>query len=114
MANVILKDANGNGVEYSDITVIEVPTKNNSGEVVTNRFTALSNAKAYVIKKAGSVDGTICYKVLDSLEWLPSQYAILFSLSDDDYKSYGGNGVICFVTTKDLTVGETYKVTDMY
>ena len=114
MANVILKDANGNDVEYSNVTQIELPARNTAGEVVPTRFTSLLNTRAYAIERNGSADGVACYKVLDSLQWIPSQYYLQFAITDDDYQSYGGDGVICFVTTKNLKIGETYKMTDMY
>lgn len=114
MADVILKDASGNDVEYSGVTAIDVPVASTAGEIVTNRFTSLLNTRAYVIEGNGSADGVACYKVLDSLQWLPSNYCLLFAITDDEYQSYGGDGAVCFVTTKSLTIGETYKITDMY
>ena len=114
MANVILKDENGNDVEYGNVTQIELPARNTAGEVVPCRFTSLLSTRAYAIERNGSADGVACYKVLDSLPYIPTQYCLLFEVTDSDYQSYGGDGVICLVTTKSLTIGETYKMTDMY
>lgn len=114
MANVVLKDLNGNEVEYSGVTQIKAPVRNSAGELVTRKFTTIESLKAYAIETADSVGGTACYKILDRLQYLPSENFIMFSLSDEDYQSYGGDGVICFVTTKSLTVGNTYLATDMY
>lgn len=114
MADVILKDASGNDVEYSGVTQVESRVRNSAGELDTRKFTTIESLKAYVIESADSVGGVACYKILDSLQYLPSENFIMFSLSDEDYQSYGGDGVICFVTTKSLTVGNTYLATDMY
>lgn len=114
MADVILKDASGNDVKYSGVTVIDVPVASTAGEMVTNRFTALINAKVYIVKRANSVDGSAYWEVLGKLQYIPTNDCIQFSLTDSEYQSYGGDGVVCFVTTKSLTVGETYASTDMY
>lgn len=114
MADIILKDKYGNEVKHAGITQIEIPSLNTAGEVVPIRFTSLLNTRAYAIERNGSSDGVACYKVLDSLMWIPTQYCLMFEVTEDDCQSYGGDSVICFVTTKSLTIGETYKATDMY
>ena len=119
MANVILKDASGNDVEYSGVTVIEVPVASTAGEVVTNRFTVLSSTKVYVISRQD--DGN--YLVLKELQRIPSQYCVNFGLYDSDFEELNedaqvmGSGKIWYdflLTTKTLTVGETYAFADMY
>ena len=114
MANVVLRDLGGNEVEYSGVDQIKAPVRNTAGELVKRKFTTIESLMAYVIEQTDSVGGMARYKILDKLQWLPSENFIMFSISDADYQSYGGDGAVCFVTTKTLTVGETYLASDMY
>lgn len=119
MADIVLKDLNGNEVEYGGVTKIEAPVRNSAGELVTNRFTALLSTNVYVISKQD--DGN--YLVQKKLQCIPSQYCVNFGLYDSDFEELNedaqvmGSGKIWYgflLTTKALTVGETYAFEDMY
>ena len=112
MAEIILKDLNSNENEYSNVTQIEVPYRDNNGALDTRKFTSLLNAKVYAINK---IEGNT-YLVKKKLQYIPSQYLVLYALDESEFKEVGdANGSCSFIlTTKELEVGNTYALTDVY
>lgn len=117
MADILLKDKNGNDVTYEGVTQIEIP--NTSGETtVFEESGNMASAVAYY----GVFPEGITSQVTITGQWFAAvgkNYAIA-SLTDAQCKEIGllndsGNYMLAVVFSKNgnLQVGETYNFEDL-
>ena len=118
MAGIVLKDRNGNAVEYSGANQIRVPHQDSEGNVSKKKLTRMSSLKAYVVIASDVISGG--YKVTKKLSTFPTDDFFMSEFSVEDCEEFGyetstgSHKLIVFLTPKSLTVGKSYAVTDMY
>lgn len=101
-----LKDRLGTEVDYGAVTQIVAPFDNNAGYA---NYVRLASLKVYIIEGVGSIGGVSAYKILEKLSVFGTDSLIMFSVSSGNI-----DDTFYFVTTKNLTVGNTYPVDEMY
>ena len=111
MAGIILKDGNGNEIEYSGVNQINVTYKDDTNTRV-HKFYRLATMRPYIVTQNGSVGNIATYEVTERLQFIPSDDVFACGMSDDQIEAMR-NGIM-IITAKDLTVGETYLATDMF
>lgn len=123
MAGLVLKDKSGKAVEYNGVSRVSIPYQNDAGTMGVQKFTRITNQNVYIISPEGNG-----YKIIDWANRIPNDDYMLFEFSENDVKDYGyeventHDGVVVskelrlllFVTTKTLTIGETYALADMH
>lgn len=115
MAGILLKDRSGNIGEYSSITQINSKYKDNSGNLSKHKFTRMASLYAYAVYQ--QTDGT--YLIQKALDYIPSDNFFYFGLYESEFENLatgtsGSRWVGLWLTTKLLTVGNTYAAEDMY
>jgi hypothetical protein len=110
MADVVLKNGKGNPITYEGVSQINVP-----GPDKTHKYKVMSSLYAYAVTQQD--DGK--FLVHKKLEYLPTEDFLYFGFYEEDFESFatgdsGERWIGLFVTTKSLTVGNTYETTEMY
>lgn len=112
MAGIVLKDGGGNVIEYSDINQIRVPYRNDDGEMSVYKFHRLVSLRSYILRQNGSSNGIAMYEVISSLQLLASDD--FFACSPTDAQIQELSTAMIFITTKRLTVGNTYLANEIF
>lgn len=118
MAGVILKDRSSAEIEYNNVDQLNVPYKDNDGNVGKIKYTKMTALNSYAVSRQS--DGK--YLVHKKFEYIPANDYYLFAVYESecrDFDNGDGSGdkgcaVIVFVTAKDLNIGEKYNLADMY
>lgn len=124
MAGVVLKNENGNEVEYSNVYQIEVPYKENDGGVSKVKYTLMSRINGYTyigtdnpnyvkitgrVSKIATGEFYICKFGEKNLKELGSLTETKFDgvVVESEYK------INILFTLKNFTVGETYTLDEL-
>lgn len=116
MAGIVLKGPKGEVIEYSGVTQMEIPYQDDDKNTSAEKFTRIESLNSYAVLSQG--DGN--YKVLKTLEYIPSNEFFMCGITDTDCQelgkeqSDGSYFITIFLTPKSLTVGTTYAAGDMY
>lgn len=114
MSGIVLRDGNGNEVEYEGAKHLKVPCYNASGNRYTGKFTQISDLKAHIVSSEDGVNYTVV-KYLSSI----GANGLLFEFSDTQCEEFGyvntdgSYKMMVFLYPETLTIGATYKIWDM-
>ena len=104
MANVVLKDKNGSATTYSDINQIDA-----QGENGVYRFSMLSTIYTYFAVLENNqyrITGSI--PALGRVRGKDGVILLVYNGVIDDYGVSGNDQLFYIITTKKLTVGQSY------
>lgn len=115
MADVVLKDKNGNGVDYLNARYLKIPDKSGNKET----FMGLSNIGCYYATIDEPSSGVYTFTIKG--QWFAGKesYCVYGQIDDSMCKTYGkdqGDGnyqLIIIFTHKTLEVGKTYYASEL-
>ena len=114
MAGAILKDRDGNEVEYPGVVHVKLNVKDSDGKAGKKYYTNCVNLRMYACKEATPINNKSRVTVLDWCEFLPVNGGLFFGIEEGLYKEHGIDYIIIVATTRSLTIGETYYNGDLF
>ena len=117
MAVIVLKDMSATGIEYNGVDQLNVPYKDDNGNMGKIKYTKMTALNSYAVTQQSGGK----YLVQKKFEYLPNNNFYSFAVYETECREFDNDGsssdkgcaVTVIVTPKELNIGETYNYADM-